>query len=113
MFIHDLSMRLEAIDELDLPQLNGFKVSHLLWADIDLVLLALDPGSLQKLLDCLYQYAERWELSVNIGKTNIMVFNTSARILKCAYGFKLGDLEISPVRTYCYLEIQFSHRSPA
>ena len=107
LFIHDLSMRLEAIDELDLPQLNGFKVSHLLWAD-DLVLLALDPGSLQKLLDCLYQYAERWELSVNIGKTNIMVFNTSARILKCAYGFKLGDLEISPVRTYCYLGIQFS-----
>ena len=107
LFIHDLSMRLEAIDELDLPQLNGFKVSHLLWAD-DLVLLALDPSSLQKLLDCLYQYAERWELSVNIGKTNIMVFNTSARILKCAYGFKLGDLEISPVRTYCYLGIQFS-----
>ena len=78
-----------------------------LWAD-DLVLLALDHGSLQKLLDCLYEYAERWELSVNTGKTNIMVFNTSARILKCAYGFKLGDIEITPVRAYCYLGIQFS-----
>ena len=28
LFIHDLSTRLEAIDELNLPQLNGFKVSH-------------------------------------------------------------------------------------
>ena len=53
LFIHDLSARLDAIDELNLPVLNGFKVSHLLWAD-DLVLLALDEISLQKLLDCLY-----------------------------------------------------------
>ena len=107
LFIHDLSIRLENIDELNLPLLDDFKVSHLLWAD-DLVLLALDSTSLQKLLDGLYEYAERWELSVNISKTNIMVFNTSARILKCAYGFKLGDLDILPVRSYCYLGIQFS-----
>ena len=107
LFIHDLSTKLEEIEELNLPLLNGFKVSHLLWAD-DLVLLALDATSLQKLLDCLNDYADRWELSVNINKTNIMVFNTSSRILKCAYGFKLGDLEITPVRTYCYLGILFS-----
>ena len=107
LFIHDLSIRLENIDELNLPLLDDFKVSHLLWAD-DLVLLALDSTSLQKLLDGLYEYAERWELSVNISKTNVMVFNTSGRILKCAYGFKLGDLDILPVRSYCYLGIQFS-----
>ena len=107
LFIHDLSTKLEEIEELDLPLLNDFKVSHLLWAD-DLVLLALDATSLQKLLDCLNDYADRWELSVNINKTSIMVFNTSSRILKCAYGFKLGDLEITPVRTYYYLGILFS-----
>ena len=107
LFIHDLSAKLEEIDELNLPLLNGFKVSHLLWAD-DLVLLALDEASLQKLLDCLNDYADRWELSVNINKTNVMVFNTSSRILKCAHGFKLGDSDITPVRSYCYLGILFS-----
>ncbi len=107
LFIHDLSSRLESIEELSAPLLNGIKVSHLLWAD-DLVLLALDARSLQKLLDSLNVYAERWELSVNIKKTNVMVFNASSRILKCAYGFKLGDLDFSPVRTYSYLGIQFS-----
>ena len=41
IFIHDLSVRLSNIEELNAPLLNGTKISHLLWAD-DLVLLALD-----------------------------------------------------------------------
>ena len=83
LYIHELSIRLEEIEELDVPLLNGVKVSHLLWAD-DLVLLALDADSLPKLLNCLHDYSEKWELSVNIDKTSVMVFNTSSRILNCA-----------------------------
>ena len=37
-----------------------------------------------------------------------MVFNSSSRLLKCAYGFKLGNLDVTPVKNYCYLGIQFS-----
>ena len=107
IFIHDLSVQLDNIKGLDVPLIDGFKISHLLWAD-DLVLLALDAASLQKLLDCLSTYAEQWELSVNLGKTNVMVFNKSSRILNCAYGFKLGSQDIAPVRKYCYLGIQIS-----
>ena len=107
IFIHDLSLQLDSIDGLDVPLLADLKISHLLWAD-DLVLLALDAASLQKLLDCLNIYAEQWELSVNLGKTNVMVFNKSSRILNCAYGFKLGTQELFPVRNYCYLGIKIS-----
>ena len=107
IYIHELSMKLTEIEELQVPLLNGFKISHLLWAD-DLVLLALDEASLQRLLDVLHDYAEKWELTVNITKTNVMVFNSSSRILKCAHGFKLGSLDILPVRKYCYLGILFS-----
>ena len=53
LYIHELSIRLEQIEELDLPLLNGVKVSHLPWADY-LVLLALDEDSLQELLNCLH-----------------------------------------------------------
>ena len=104
VYIHELSIRLEQIEELNVPILNGIKVSHLLWAD-DLVLLALDAFSLQSLLNCLHDYAEKWELSVNINKTSVMVFNTSSRTLKCSYGFKLGSLDIIPVKRSCYLGI--------
>ena len=107
VFIHDLSVQLDSIEGLDVPLMDGLKISHLLWAD-DLVLLALDAASLQKLLDCLNNYADQWELSVNLGKTNVMVFNKSSRILNCANGFKLGTQDISPVRKYCYLGIQIS-----
>ena len=107
MFVHDLSAELDGIIELQLPDLNGFKISHLLWAD-DLILFALDAVSLQKLLDVLHDFVQKWELSINITKTNIMVFNTSSRILNCSKGFVLGDMPIQSVKGYCYLGIQFS-----
>ena len=39
---------------------------------------------------------------------NVMVLNTSSHILNCAHGFKLGRLEIVPLKNYCYLGIRSS-----
>ena len=107
MFVHELSQNLNDLDDTSVPCLNDFPISHLLWAD-DLILLALNAESLQKQLDCLHQFVTKWELQVNINKTNIMVFNTGSKLLQCSYGFKLGSLEIHPTRSYCYLGITFS-----
>ena len=107
IYIYDLSINLAALEDLSVPELNGFPVNHMLWAD-DLILLALDHQSLQKELDCLNEFASKWELSINIDKTKIMVFNSSSRVLNCSYGFKLGQLDISLTRSYCYLGIQLS-----
>ena len=107
VYIYELSIKLEELDNTNVPSLNGFPVSHLLWAD-DLILLALDANTLQRQLDCLNDFVTSWELSINISKTNVMVFNSSSRILKCSHGFKLGNLDIKSVRRYCYLGIQFS-----
>jgi hypothetical protein len=37
---------------------------------------------LQKSLDILKTYCDKWNLKVNIGKTKVIVFNKSGRILK-------------------------------
>ena len=107
IFIHDLSVELNNISSDLYPCLMDTSINHLLWAD-DLVLMALNKEALQDLLNILNRYVNTWELEVNISKTNIMVFNTSSKILKESYGFLLGDMKVEPVRNYTYLGITFS-----
>ena len=87
--------------------LNAIKVTHLLWAD-DLVLLALNPESLQLMLNTLPSYCSEWGLTVNTDKTAVMVFNRSGRQLKESFCFKFGEISIPSAKEYCYLGISFS-----
>ena len=105
-FINDLSEQLNSLD-VAVPILDGKEVSHLLWAD-DLVLMALNNTSLQRMLNLLHQYCIDWGLSVNISKTAIMIFNKSGRLLNESHSFAYGQVKIPSVREYCYLGITFT-----
>ena len=106
IFLLDLSKELnDAIGHsTQTPELNNTSLSHLLWAD-DLALLALDRTSLQHLIYVVHHLCNRLGLEVNIGKTAILVFNKSGRLLKESFGLKYGDLDIPTDKTYCYLGI--------
>ncbi|KAL5253101.1 hypothetical protein ACHWQZ_G015761 [Mnemiopsis leidyi] len=106
-YLLDLSIDLNEVLGLKIPNLNGETISHLLWAD-DLVVLALEQRSLQILIDKVHQFCELWGLSVNISKTAIMVFNKTGRQLQESHGFKYGRITIPAARTYCYLGIVFN-----
>ena len=93
----------EASVTLNCPSLSGLTISHLAWAD-DLVILALDPNSLQKLLDILADYCRKWGLEVNISKTKFMVINgrvSSANTWRPT----LNNAPIELVSSYCYLGV--------
>ena len=107
IYLLDLSIDLNEVLGLKIPNLNEELISHLLWAD-DLVLLAIDQRSLQVLIDKVHQFCEQWGLSVNISKTAIMVFNKTGRQLQESHGFKYGAITIHSARTYCYLGIVFN-----
>ena len=62
-------------------ELNNKPISCLLYAD-DIILLSESAKGLQKSLDILKTYCDKWNLKVNIGKTKVIVFNKSGRILK-------------------------------
>ena len=106
-YLLDLSVDLNSVLDIELPDLNGNNVSHLLWAD-DLVLMALDRISLQRLIDVVSNYCTEWGLTVNIDKTAIMIFNNSGRQLKESSTFHYGKICVPAAIRYCYLGIVFS-----
>ncbi|WP_143213457.1 reverse transcriptase domain-containing protein, partial [Acinetobacter baumannii] len=53
----------------------------LLFAD-DVILLSETPEGLQTLLDQLHDYSYKWSLSVNLEKTENMIFNKRGILIK-------------------------------
>jgi hypothetical protein len=86
-------------------ELNRKPISCLLYAD-DIVLLSESAKGLQKSLDILKTYCDKWNLKINIGKTKVIVFNKSGRILK-GFSFLYDDEPISLTNEYKYLGILF------
>ena len=87
MYINDL------IDHFDPDceplELNRKPISCLLYAD-DIILLSESAKGLQKSLDILKTYCDKWNLKIHIGKTKVIVFNKSGRILK-GFSFLYDD----------------------
>lgn len=72
LFLEDLETHLhENLSAgIDIDQINIFL---LLFAD-DLAIISETPNGLQKHLNTLHTYCERWGLTVNIDKTKVMIF---------------------------------------
>ena len=98
MYIRNLSPLLE---HENCPTLMDQVISHLLWAD-DLILLALDPKTLQNQLDSLLQYCNEWGLDINMGKTKVIKFNSNSDHST----FRINGKLVSEVESYCYLGIE-------
>lgn len=85
--------------------IDGVKVSSLLYAD-DIVLISESEKGLQSCLDKLYDYCSMWNLSVNIGKSKVMIFNKSGRLIN-SYRFSLNNQDLEISNEYKYLGIIF------
>ena len=68
--------------------LDNRKLHCLMYAD-DLVLLSQSALGLHNSLGKLKEYCLKWKLTVNIGKTKIMIFNKCGRTLSAQYRFHL------------------------
>ena len=82
------------------------KIFCLLYAD-DTVVLAESAIELQKALDCLYTYCNKWALKVNIDKTKVIIFSKGKKQIKTP--FKFGDTNIDLVDDYVYLGTTFNY----
>ena len=82
------------------------KLFLLLYAD-DIVIFAESSNDLQKGLDVLAEYCKRWQLTVNIQKTKVMVFRKGGN-LERNISFKFEGENIEIVGKFVYLGITFT-----
>ena len=86
-------------------ELNKKKLSFLLYAD-DIILMSDSACGLHSCIDKLELFCNKWNLSVNLDKTNVIIFNKSGRVLK-NMSFHLGTTEIKLCTEYKHLGILF------
>ena len=81
-------------------------IAYLLFAD-DLVLISDTPSDLQKLVDGLYQFCQKWHMIVNLTNTKISIFNMNKK-KSSRYHFVYNEDEIEITGQYKYVGIIFS-----
>ena len=82
------------------------KLLLVLYVD-DIVLFAKIAEELQKSLDILEEYCDRWKLMVNKSKTKIVIFRKGGR-LPANLQFNYKGSKIDVVYKFCYLGIVFT-----
>ena len=105
MYVNDLGQELEnnGVNGIDIGMV---KLLLLLYAD-DIVLFGKTAEELQKSLNILEEYCNRWKLTVNTMKTKIVVFRKGGR-LPTNLQFIYNGKNIEIVRKFCYLGIVYT-----
>ena len=101
IFLNDLTLM---INEANLGiSISGRNIGILLYAD-DIVLLAKNELNLQRQLDILNTWCNKWRLTVNLTKSEIIHFRKT-RKKQTKYMFKFGNNSLAMVSKYKYLGI--------
>ena len=77
MYINELASEMEQSDGNGIFIHEAFHNAMLLLFADDLALIADTPADLQRCLNCLENYCEKWNMTVNMDKSNIIGGNLS------------------------------------
>lgn len=102
LFINDLPDILSSCENH--VNVNERRIDCLMYAD-DIVLFSDTSEGLQQRLDKLSLFCSKWCLTVNLKKTQVMIFNKSGRHLN--YNFHLDGKSVSCTYNFKYLGITF------
>ena len=78
----------------------------LLYAD-DTLVFAESPEEMQLALDEVGVYCQKWDLSINKTKTNVVIFSRGK--VQNKFPFKIGNIDIATSSEYEYLGILFNY----
>ena len=103
LFINDLPNIFDSSCEP--ASLHSKEISCLLFAD-DVVLISESKDGLQRALNKIKEYSDKWALTINTEKSKIMIFNKAGKL--CKSDLKLGDKYLENVNIYTYLGIDIT-----
>ena len=99
LYVDGLEKHLLNMTDIDAPTLMGVMVPLLLYAD-DLILMSESAAGLQKQLDALASFCEESQLTVNLSKTKVVVFEHRQSDVP---DFVLNGAVVERVESYKYL----------
>ena len=106
-FLSEKYNGLAKVSDSILRELNTYlKIFCLLYAD-DTLILAESAAQLQKSLDCLNAYCNRWSLKVNLDKTKVIIFSKGK--IRKHKSFAFGNHSVDVVEDYVYLGTTFNY----
>ena len=100
MFLNDIEeeLQVKGVEGIELGFLN---LAIMLYAD-DIILFAESAEALQKSLNILEDYCNKWKLTVNTEKTKIMIFGNGGRISN-NLNFKYANKSLEILKQFKYL----------
>jgi hypothetical protein len=105
LFLNDIEIHLQENINVGI-NFDNISIYLLLFAD-DAVIVSETREGLQNSLDSLYSYCCRWNLTVNVDKTKIMVFRKGGRLDNNSKWF-FNNQEIEIVGSFNYLGVVFT-----
>ena len=103
LYVNDLAENINALGcGVDI---DGEQLSLLLYAD-DVIFIAPTEQSLQRMLDTLNEWCQKWRLLINQDKTKVIHFRPSGKD-RCNFEFTCGNKNLEITNTYKYLGMWF------
>lgn len=88
--------------------INGLNVKILMYAD-DIVMLADKPCTLQRMIHQLESYCDKWNMELNLSKSEILIFRKGGRIAYNETWTYKGE-RVRIASEYCYLGVILTPR---
>ena len=103
MYLNDLATGIKQLNcGIDI---DGLNLAILLYAD-DIVLMAPDEESLQKMISFVNTWCKKWKMAVNTDKTQVVHFRRQSA-LRTSFEFHMGNANLEIVPNYKYLGVTF------
>ena len=108
LYVNDIFQIINENNDSNLYLTRDVFINALMYAD-DLILLSDTAEGLQKQINKLSKYCEKWRLNINLKKSKIMIFNRGNKLIKSE--FTINEKVLENVKSMKYLGFKINAKN--